>query len=198
MIPELTPGDSDEAPFLLDTVGPLREGGENRQVLAGTIICFEVAYPAACRSWRSRGATVLLNAGNYGWFGDTRMPDEVLALARLRAAECAVTVVVAGNTGPSAIVDPAGRVRTLLEEDGTGRFHHFEGSVSGPLWSDGGDLTFYARFGDLPFAVVAGFLLLGLILETRRARRRGAAGGPAGGVGAAGGEDPARGTQATP
>jgi apolipoprotein N-acyltransferase len=180
LIPELTPGDADEPPFLLDTVGPFRPGGANRPVLAGTIICFEIAYPAACRSWRNRGATILLNAGNYGWFGDTRMPLEILALARLRAAECAVTVVIAGNTGPSAIVDPAGRVDTLLEEGG--RIHHFEGAVSGPLWSDIEDETFYARWGDLPWAVVTAFLLLGLYLQRRRLRRLVGVPSPAGGA----------------
>ena len=110
IIPEITPGDPAVAPFFLDYVRPAWPGGKNREVLAGTIICFEIAFPARCRAWRARGASVLLNAANYAWYGDTQMPAQVMALGRLRAAELAVAVAIAGNTGPTAILDPAGRV----------------------------------------------------------------------------------------
>lgn len=173
-IPELTPGSSDAKPFLLDFAPPEKPGAQTRTVTAGTIICFEIAYPSACRDWRRRGAAVLLNAGNYGWFGDTRMPYEVLALARLRAAECAATVVVAGNTGPSAIVDPAGRVRTLL--DVGGRRHYVEGVVSGPLYADPDWRTAYVLWGDIPW-FCAGLVVLGLAVLPR-SRRRGKAPSP--------------------
>lgn len=174
-IPELTPGPADAKPFVLDWAPQEKGGRKNRPIAAGTIICFEVAYPAACRAWRQRGATVLLNAGNYGWFGDTRMPHQVLALAKLRAAECAATVVIAGNTGPSAILDPAGRVRTLLTSDG--RINGFEGAVSGPVYADPDWITGYVRWGEVPW-FAAGFAVLGLALLGRRRRRFPGGGGP--------------------
>src|SRR5204863_43474 len=122
VIPEITAGDEDQRPFVLeDALPPARPGGANRRVLAGTVICFEIAFPARCRAWRRAGATVLLNAGNYGWFGDTGMPAQVLAMAKLRAAELNVTFVVAGNTGPTAIVDPAGRVRAQVARSADGK-----------------------------------------------------------------------------
>ena len=168
IIPEITPGDPDQAPFELALAPPERPGGPNRRVLAGSIVCFEVAFPSRCRAWRQAGATVLLNAGNYGWYGDSTMPAQVLALARLRAAELAVTVVIAGNTGPSCIVDPTGRVRTQVVRDGKTQF--VEGWCAGPLYADPGYETLYLRWGNTPWAVAAGGLLLAVFLGRRRVR----------------------------
>jgi apolipoprotein N-acyltransferase len=53
-IPELTPGDWDQAPFVLGIGPPAKPGLENRPILAGTVICFELAFPARCRAWRRR------------------------------------------------------------------------------------------------------------------------------------------------
>lgn len=177
IIPEITPGDPDQAPFELALAPPERPGGPNRRVLAGSIVCFEVAFPSRCRAWRQAGATVLLNAGNYGWYGDSTMPAQVLALARLRAAELAVTVVIAGNTGPSCIVDPSGRLRTQVVRDGRTQF--VEGWCAGPLYADPGYETLYLRWGNAPWAVAAGGLLLAVFLGRRRVRdERGVPSGP--------------------
>jgi len=168
IIPEITPGDPAQAPFFLAAAPPERAGGPNREVLAGAVVCFEIAFPARCRAWREAGATVLLNAGNYGWYGDSTMPSQVLALAKLRAAELAVTVVIAGNTGPSCIVDPAGRVRTQVVRDG--RTQYVEGWCAGPVYADPGYQTLYLRWGDAPWAVAAVGLLLAAFLRRRRVR----------------------------
>jgi apolipoprotein N-acyltransferase len=136
-------------------------------VLAGTVICFEIAFPARCRTWRREGATVLLNAGNYGWFGDTGMPAQVLALGKLRATELNVTVAIAGNTGPSAIIDPAGRVTSQVVRDGKSQF--VEGWCEGPLWSDPGYATTYSIVGEWPWVVLGA----GLVAWAFARRRRG-------------------------
>ncbi len=186
-IPEITPGDPDPEPFLLALEPPDRARGrtKNREVRAGTVICFEIAFPGCCRAWRAAGADVLLNAGNYGWYGDTGMPAQVQAIARLRAAELAVTVVVAGNTGPTCIVDPGGRVRTRVEVGGRTQF--VEGWCAGPVYADD-EVTPYARWGDAPwlFAAALGILWIGL----RRGRgRRPTEGGTPGEVPPEGGTD---------
>jgi apolipoprotein N-acyltransferase len=166
-IPEITPGDPDQKPFLLAIAPPSKPGRENRRVLAGTVICFEIAFPARCRAWRREGATVLLNAGNYGWFGDTGMPAQVTALGRLRAQELGVTVAIAGNTGPSQILDPAGRVTAEVVRDGRTQF--VEGWCAGPLWSDAGYETTYTIVGDWPWLVL-GAGLVALALARGRSR----------------------------
>ena len=189
LIPEITPGDPEQAPFLLAPAPPERPGGANREVRAGTIVCFEIAFPARCRAWRERGATVLLNAGNYAWYGDTGMPAQVEALARLRASELAVSVVVAGNTGPSCIVDPSGAVRTRARRDGRTQF--VPAWCAGPVWADPGYRTFYLRVGDAPW-YVAGAILAGVAILRRVRGRRSSShdagpGAPAGEASPAGG-----------
>lgn len=191
-IPEITPGGDDQKPFLLGYGPPARPGLESRKVLAGTVICFEIAFPARCRAWRRAGATVLLNAGNYGWFGDTGMPAQVLALAKLRATELNVSVAIAGNTGPSAIVDPAGRVRAQVERDGRTQF--VPGWCQGPLWADPGYVTTYAFVGDVPW-LAGGVALVAWALVRGRPNGRdktvtvvsGSSEGVGGGVPGAGG-----------
>ncbi|MGE0190807.1 MAG: apolipoprotein N-acyltransferase [Planctomycetota bacterium] len=171
-IPELEPGDPDQPPFRLE-LGPPWITGERppgHAVLhVGSVICFDLAFPATCRGWRERGADVLLNPANYGWFGQSDFRAQVLALARLRAAETRTTVVMAGNTGPTVFVDPVGRLY--------GRFYRrgvdpqaapagalattfVEGWATGPLVADP-ERTPYVRMGDLVW-FAAGLLLLAL------------------------------------
>ena len=171
VIPEITPGDPEQEPFLLAYAPPEVKGTASRRVLAGTIICFEIAFPARCRAWRLKGATVLLNPGNYAWYGDTEMPDQVLALGKLRAAELGMTVVIAGNSGPTCFIDPSGALRDEVRSQGRTRF--VEGWCASPLWCDPGYFTPYSRWGDTPFAV-ASFLLVGVTLLRWRAARRAA------------------------
>jgi apolipoprotein N-acyltransferase len=97
VIPELEAGAERQEPFTLD------------HARAGTVICFEIAFPARCRAWRRAGAQLLLNPANYAWFGETAFRAQIRAVAALRAAELGMTVVMAGNTGPTVLFDGAGR-----------------------------------------------------------------------------------------
>jgi apolipoprotein N-acyltransferase len=178
-IPELDAGAARQPPFVLSSLPPAA-GGERVPVRAGTVICFEIAFPARCRQWRRQGAHVLLNAANYGWFGETGYRTQIRAVAALRAAETGCTVVMAGNTGPTLFFDPLGRAygelrdttgtRTGLRpgEDAT-TFR--EGFAAGPLWVDPRP-TAYLRWGDLPWAAL-GLLLMGWSLGLPRRRRGG-------------------------
>jgi apolipoprotein N-acyltransferase len=165
VIPEITPGATDQTPFLLTIAPPVHPGGPNRPVSAGTIVCFEIAFPARCRAWRRAGATVLLNPGNYAWYGDSEMPAQLEALGRLRAAELAVTVVIAGNTGPTCIVDPSGTVRERVRVGG--RTQYVEGWCAGPLWGDPAYRTLYTRVGDVPWWALGVLLLVAGLLRSR-------------------------------
>lgn len=170
VIPELDPGEEDQPPFEVVTG---KEDGAQR-ISCGTVICFELAFPAECRSWRRRGAEVLLNAANYGWFGRTGFRDQIQAVARLRAAELGATVVMAGNTGPTAFYDPLGRTYGWFtsaegEEVAAGglRSTFREGWARAPVRLDEGGPTGYARWGDGPWWALTLVLLL---LALRAAR----------------------------
>jgi apolipoprotein N-acyltransferase len=97
----------------------------------------------------------LLNVTNDGWFGRTAGPYQHLEQARFRAIEEGLALVRAANTGISAVIDPYGRILHRLQLGEAGRI---DSALPRPL-----PPTFYARWGDLPFAVmlvVAGLLAL--------------------------------------
>jgi apolipoprotein N-acyltransferase len=82
-------------------------GGEYR--LAG-LICYESIFPELSRVAVRRGAELLVNITNDGWFGVTAGPRQHAELARLRAAECGVPLVRCANNGISFVTDARGRI----------------------------------------------------------------------------------------
>ncbi len=170
VVPELDPGPEAQEPLLL-VDGP--DGG----IRAGTVLCFELLSPAPCRARRAAGADVLLNPSNYGWFGETAFRAQIRAVARLRAAETAATVVVAGNTGPTLFYDPLGRpygrFRPFPDEEAAepleSNANTFRrGFAVAPLLVDP-EPTPYVRWGDLPWYGL-GLLVLGFGLFAPRSR----------------------------
>ncbi len=83
---------------------------------AGTfacLICFESIFPELSRGFANRGAEVLLNITNDGWFGRISGPQQHNDMAILRTVENGLPLARSANTGISMAVDPRGRV--LLE-----------------------------------------------------------------------------------
>jgi hypothetical protein len=66
------------------------------------------------------------------------------------------------------IVDPKGDVRTRVTRGGKTQF--VEGWCAGPLYVDPGYETGYLRWGDLPWAVAAGGLVIVTFVRRRRVR----------------------------
>jgi len=83
----------------------------------------------------------LLNVTNDGWFGSSSGPYQHFTSARLRAVEEGLPLVRAANTGISALVDPYGRVLTLIPLGQSG-------VRDVPLPAALAGLTPYAQFGD--------------------------------------------------
>ena len=79
-------------------------------VQVGCLICFEVVFPEVAAGLVRRGAQILVNLTNDGWYGNSSGPYQHLALARLRAIVTRRSIARAANTGISAMIDPAGRV----------------------------------------------------------------------------------------
>ena len=78
-------------------------------------ICYEAIFPDLVRGFAARGADLLVNITNDGWYGRTSAPYQHLAMAVFRAVENGTYLVRAANTGFTAIVDPRGRVRQRTE-----------------------------------------------------------------------------------
>ncbi len=122
--------------------------GEHR---VGTFICYEAVFPHLVRRFAARGAELLVNISNDGYFGRSAARWQHLLIARMRAAENQRWLIRATNNGITAAIDPAGRLRELLPPDtqmAARLNYNYEGST-----------TFYTRHGDW-FAWIC--LLVGL------------------------------------
>ena len=85
---------------------PLRQ----RSLALGPLICYEAVFPWLAQERVAKGANVLIDVSNDGWFGDTAAPWQHLALTGLRALEQNRWLVRCTNTGISAIFDARGRL----------------------------------------------------------------------------------------
>lgn len=122
-------------------------------------ICFEVIFPDQVRHFVLKGARMLLNITNDGWFGNTAGPHQHASMAVFRAVENRAGLARAANTGISMFIDPYGRVIAPTDL-------FTEGYRVSPVRLSTSP-TFYTRFGDvfaysnLIFAVT--FVLIGFI-----------------------------------
>lgn len=128
-------------------------------------ICYEVVSPARARR-AARGAQWMLQITNDAWFGPGAGPRQHFTIARARAAELGLPLARTANTGISAIVDARGKVLASLPL-GT------EGALEGGLPPALAAPTYYARFGDLGFGLLAALGLAGAALSRRRFDRWG-------------------------
>jgi apolipoprotein N-acyltransferase len=120
------------------------------------LICYEAVFPADLAARDDRPGWIV-NLTNDGWFGISTGPYQHLQQARLRAVEQGLPVVRAANTGISAVIDPLGRIVARL---GLG----IEGVLDSTLPAAIAP-TIYARFGDIPAAII---VAAGLIFVVRR------------------------------
>ena len=77
----------------------------------GTFICYESVFPNFVRKFADRGAEVLFNISNDGWFGKSAARRQHLTIVRMRAAENRRWILRATNDGITATIDSAGRLR---------------------------------------------------------------------------------------
>jgi apolipoprotein N-acyltransferase len=91
---------------------PFRLRGHDYRL--GPLICYEDILPGFTRRTAALDPNLLVNITNDAWFGKTFEPYQHLALSVFRSVEHRLEMVRAVNTGVSAHIDAAGRVRSLL------------------------------------------------------------------------------------
>lgn len=119
---------------------------------AGVLICNEGMFAEIAAARVRAGAGYLLNLSNDTWLGEAKFSQIVFDTVALRAVEQRRYLVRSSTSGPSAIVDPAGRVRAA-----TAPFSR--AVISGAIEARDG-LTIYNRVGDLFAFACAGIALL--------------------------------------
>ena len=125
---------------------------------AGILLCNEAMYPEDAASRVREGAGFLVVPSNDSWIHDEDWAELMFDLVALRAVEQRRVLVRASTSGPSAIVDPYGRV--LARSD-----PFSQATVVGPVWARS-DRSLYQRLGDAPW-VVAMLAVLAAILRSR-------------------------------
>lgn len=127
-------------------------------------ICYELVYPDFARLAARRGAQVMVDITNDGWFGRSLGPWQHWNIERFRAVETGLPLVRAANTGISGAVDSRGRILsvTRLMDDTVATAVVRAGTPS-----------FAGRHGGLieAFLALAGFAVLLAAIFGRTTRR---------------------------
>ncbi len=124
---------------------------------AGISICYEDAFPAETARALPE-ASLLVNASNDAWFGNSLAPYQHLEMARMRALENGRYLLRATNTGISAIIDQRGRLLKVLPWD---RRNVVSESVQ-PLKGS----TPWVSGGNWPVLLLSGLMLLAAYLRS--------------------------------
>jgi apolipoprotein N-acyltransferase len=135
---------------------------------AGVVICNEAMFPELVTARVRAGATFLVNLTNDSWLNDAQFSDQAFDMGRLRAVEQRRWLVRASTSGPSAIVDPFGRI--------VAQTRPFTRDTLDGTIQPSAALTLYARVGDA-FAIGCAAVTLAGVLAGLRGRSR--ASGPA-------------------
>jgi apolipoprotein N-acyltransferase len=131
------------------------------------LICFEDTIGELTRNFvlpagSERGADLLVNITNDGWFLHSAGSRQHLANSLFRCIELRRPMVRAANTGVTCFVNEFGRVTQILEDTNGGPFT--EGVLIGDvLVPADGNLTFYARHGELFARICAGIAAVFII-----------------------------------
>ena len=92
-------------------------------------------------------ATLLVNASNDAWFGDSLALWQHLQMSQARALETGRYMLRATNTGVTAVIDPKGRVVDQAPV-------HEEAVLEADVQGYGGE-TPYVRWGNVPALLLA-------------------------------------------
>ena len=145
-------------------------------VLVAPLICFEDTIGELTRHFvlpqaSQRGADLLINVTNDGWFLHSAGSHQHLANAIFRCVEVRRPMVRAANTGVTCFVNEFGRVTQILRDEKGTTFG--EGSLINDVQIPAnGILTFYARHGELFAQVCAGLTVLTIIALVSMTLRR--------------------------
>ena len=130
----------------------------------GVFICYEEIFGNEVRLFVKRGAEVLVNISNDGWYGDSAAPWQTLNMSRMRAIENRRWILRDTNTGLTTIIDPYGRLTASVER-------HVLTSLAG-RYGYRNDLTWYTVHGDW-FAYLCGIISFVILGAALRAHLRG-------------------------
>ena len=161
-------------PGLRDWIPPMigvRPGERNEALPVGNAfvlptICIETAVERVAINdlndalERGERTDAIVTVTNDAWFRGSSIVDHHLRCAQLVAVGCRRPVLSAANGGPTAEIDPCGRVVQKLS-------HHEAGALSVDVHRRGGQ-TWYCRWGVWPHVAIATIYVVSVVLVRRR------------------------------
>lgn len=117
----------------------------------GVSICFEDVFSNEILTALPE-ATILVNASNNGWYGDSLAPHQHLQISQNRALETGRPIVRATTNGISALIDERGNVRATTEQ--------FEEAVLTGMVLPQQGITPYVALGQRTVLLMSLFMLL--------------------------------------
>lgn len=125
-------------------------------------ICYEEIF---AHEWRERGAQahILLNASNFGWYGNSSVFDQHVGIARMRALEFQKPYLSATNNGSTLAVLPTGATHAQLANNTQGTLNVTVQGMAGQ--------TPYSRWGDWGAVALALLCLMGCVARRHKGLR---------------------------
>jgi apolipoprotein N-acyltransferase len=148
------------------TPGPARPPLPTVAGPAGVLICNEVMFPEVARQRVVAGAAYLLNLSNDTWVNDPRFATMAFDMSVFRAVEQRRDLVRVSTSGPSALVDPLGRV--VVQTD------LFVAQTRHATIGGRAERSIYSQLGDA-FALACVAMALGSVARRPRGTTRQAA-----------------------
>jgi apolipoprotein N-acyltransferase len=125
-------------------------------------ICYEAIYAGEIREFVNRGAQLLINISNDGWFGTSAAAEQHLRMARVRAVENRRWLLRDTNSGITASVDPYGNIVRVMRPDSR--------DAADLPYDFRTDKTFYTRYGDWFAWMCVGVSVILVLLTFRKAQ----------------------------
>ena len=132
----------------------------------GPLVCFEDTLGELTREPVQRGAQLLVNVTNDGWFGHSSEPEQHFVNTIFRAIENRRPLIRCTNTGVTASVDSVGRVEKWLPTFQKG---FASKQIKIP---NHGEQTFYTLHGEIFSIACAIISAAAILLHTLLLRRR--------------------------
>jgi apolipoprotein N-acyltransferase len=126
-------------------------------------ICYEAIYPGEVREFVARGAQLLINISNDGWFGTSQAAEQHLRMARVRAVENRRWLLRDTNSGISASIDPYGNMLRVMKRDTR--------DAADLPYDFRTDKTLYSQWGDWFAWMCVGVSVILVILTFGKAKR---------------------------
>ena len=135
----------------------------NADAQIAPLICFEDTIGDLTRQFVIRGANLLVNLTNDGWFLYSVGSQQHLTNAIFRCVETRRPMVRAANTGVTCFVNEFGRITQVLRDETGSTFT--EGVLAGEVRvPTERELTFYTRHGELFAKVCAAITVIAILI----------------------------------